>query len=274
MFDFYKQINAVKNNQEAMNVYFSNLHNFTTPGYKGSNITFQEIMNQSTGMGVGAMRQSRNVSFTQGSIQRTGLPTDLAINGNGFFVLSDGYKNHYTRAGRFAFKDGKMVEPSSGMSLQGYALDQYGNPTTKLTDINLSFDPVTKLYGGKYTGFHFDNGGKLYGEVRFTDPLTQQSVTQSVPLYQVAVASFANPSGLKPTGTTTFTETEASGQAVVGVSGQGALGQVIAQSLEMSNITIADQISQIMLARQNYEANFAAFKAMDRMRETAIGLIK
>lgn len=275
MFDYQKQFNAIKNNQQALDSYFSNMQNFVTPGYRSSNVTFQELINQSLGTGIGAMSQHVNISFSQGPVQKTGLPADLALNGNGFFVLWDGHKQHYTRAGRFGFKDGKLVDPTTGMAVQGYALGESGNHSSKnLSDINLQFDPVTKLYGGKYTGFKFDDGGKLYGEMRVTDPLTMQTTSTVVPIFQVGVASFANPGGLTRSGTTTFAASELSGDAVVGVSGEGALANVVSQSLEMSNISLAEEVQKIMLARQNYEANFAAFRSMDKMTETAIGLIR
>lgn len=274
MFDYNKQFNAIKNNQEAMDSYFSNLQNFVTPGYKSSNVTFQEIINQSSGTGIGAMTQHVNISLSQGNIQKTGSPTDLALNGSGFFVLSDGHKQHFTRAGRFSFKDGKLIDPNTGMAVQGFALDSAGNPSKTAANINLPFDPVTKLYGGKYTGFRFDEGGKLYGETRVTDPLTMQTTASLAPLFQVTVASFANPGGLTRSGATTFAASDLSGKAVLGVSGEGSLALVSAQSLEMSNISLAEEVQKIMLARQNYEANFAAFRSMDRMTETAIGLIR
>lgn len=275
MFDFQKGFNAIKNNQTAMDAYYTNLQNFITPGYKSSNMTFQELINQSLGTGIGATSQSVNISFSQGSVQKTGGATDLALNGDGFFALWDGEKQHFTRTGRFAFKDGKLIDPTSGMTVQGFSLDPSGNPSNKtLSEVSLPFDPVTKLYGGKFTGFKFDDGGKLYGEMRVTDPLTLQTTSTVVPLFQVGIASFANPGGLKRSGTTTFTASDMSGKAIVGVSGEGALGSVVAQSLEMSNISIAEEVQKIMLAKQNYEANFAAFRSMDRMLETAIGLIR
>ncbi|MBI2266784.1 MAG: flagellar hook basal-body protein [Armatimonadetes bacterium] len=280
MFDFNKQLNAIMNNQQTLNTLFGNLQNFATPGYKASGTSFQEMVNQSMGSGAGSSIQTTNVQFGEGKIMPTGgtgangTPMDLAIQGNGFFSLSDGKSMHFTRGGRFHFKDGKLSDPTSGMKVMGYALDENGAPTGKLSEISLSMDPNTRLYGGKYTGFRFDSGGKLYGESRFSDPLTGQSMVSVTPLYQVGVSSFANPSGLRRTGTTTFAASENSGKPVVGVSGQGALGQVVAGALEMSNIDMGQQVSQILMARQNYEANFSAFKAMDRMTDQAIGLIK
>lgn len=271
MFDMNYQVNAILNNQQQLNTYFNNLQNQFTPGYKAESVNFTDIMNQS--MAGRAKARSSGIIFSQGAIAQTGNPTDLAINGNGFFMLSDGVATHYTRDGRFTWKDGQLVHPT-GMKAMGYALDECGNVSSRLGPISLNLDAASKLWGGRYTGFHFDGTGKLYGDKTDVDPLTKQVVTTSVPLYQVAVASFANPSGLRKSGTTTFMESENSGQAVVGVSGQGALGQVVPQSLEMANVDFAQQAAAIGMAKINYNANFAAFRAMDKLTESAIGLIK
>ena len=84
-------------------------------------------------------------------------------------MLNDGNKTHYTRDGRFTFQDGAL-KAADGKSVQGYPLDAQGNMSGDAGSINLSMDPKTKLYGGKYTGFHFDETGKLYGEATNTDP--------------------------------------------------------------------------------------------------------
>ena len=86
----------------------------------------------------------------------------------------------------------------------GYQLDNQGNISSEQQPINLAYDPKSKLYGGKYSSFHFDRSGKLYGVQKTTNPLTGKVVERTVPLYQVAIGSFANPSGLKKSGNTTF----------------------------------------------------------------------
>jgi flagellar hook protein FlgE len=76
--------------------------------------------------------------FTQGSIQHSNNPTDLAIEGRGFFVLSDGAGNYYSRAGLFNLdKQNKLVNPT-GLVVQGWALDSNGNTTGPLTDVTLN----------------------------------------------------------------------------------------------------------------------------------------
>ncbi len=265
------QANAIMYTQQRLNSHFVNLQNQFTPGYKPEQVEFRDLV---TGYGgKGAQVKSSGIIFEQGQIVKTANPTNLAIEGNGFFVLNDGVRTHYTRDGRFMFKNGELVNPE-GLKVMGYQLDNNGNISSDLQPISLNFDPKTKLYGGKYTGFHFDSSGKLYGDRTVIDPLTGKAVTTSVPLYQVAVASFANPSGLTKTGTTTFAETENSGQAVVGTAGQGALGRIHPSSLEMATVDFAQQAAAIGMAKQNYEANFAAFKAMDKRRQSAINLIR
>lgn len=272
MFDFNSSANAIQNNQTMMNSYFQNLQNQFTPGYKAESVQFNDIMGQTQGVG-GAKSQSNGIIFTQGQLFQTETPTNLAIDGQGFFMVTDGNMTQYTRDGRFTFNNGILANPE-GRAVMGYKLDQYGNISSDPQPIQLEVDPSTGLYGGRFTGYHFDETGKLYGEQTIADPITGQTVRESVPLYQVSVASFANASGLRKTGTTSFGKTQASGEAVVGIAGQGAMGRIAPGSLELANVDFAQQSAAIGMAKQNYEANFAAFKAMDKMTESAIGLIR
>lgn len=274
MFDMNSQGNAIMQNQMMMNSQFENMQQQFTPGYKPENLNFNDIYSQAMA-GRGAQAASAGIVFTQGDIVATQSPTDLAIQGNGFFVLNDGSRTHYTRDGRFEIINGQMTHKATGMAMEGFQLDAQGNPVgQQMAPIKFDLDPASHLYNGKYTGFHFDPSGKLYGETSIIDPLTKQPITSSVPIYQVAVGSFANPSGLAKSGTTTFVESVNSGQAVVGVSGQGALGQVRTQSLEMATVNFAQTAAAIGMAKQNYNANFAAFRAMDQLTQNAIGLIR
>jgi len=272
MFDFNYQANSIMHNQQMLNSRFSNLQNQFTPGYKGETVSFRDLV---TGFGgKGAKVATRTIDFTQGAIVKTGKSTNLAIEGNGFFLVNDGNKTHYTRDGRFQIgKDGHLVNPE-GLKVMGYQLDNQGNISSEQQPINLAFDPKTKLYGGKYSSFHFDRAGKLYGVQKTTNPLTNKVTERTVPLYQVAIGSFANPSALKKSGNTTFVTSENSGNPVIGTAGQGALGSVHPGSLEMANIDFAREAAAIGMAKQNYEANFAAFKAMDKLRQSAISLIR
>lgn len=272
MFDMDYQANSVMQNQQMLNSRFSNLQNQFTPGYKAETTNFQDMV---TGYGGRSAKVSNtSIDFSQGPITQTGKPTNLALEGNGFFLVNDGNRTHYTRDGRFQIgPDGHLVNPE-GLKVMGYQLDAQGNISSEQQPINMAFDPQTKLYGGKYASFHFDRSGKLYGVQKTINPLTNKVVERTVPLYQVAIGSFANPSALKKSGNSTFVSTENSGQAVVGTAGQGSLGYIHPGALEMSNVDFAREAAAIGMSKQNYEANFAAFKAMDKLRQSAISLVK
>lgn len=274
MFDNNYQASNIMNNQQQLNTYFGNLQNQFTPGYKAEAVNFNDLMGGTGSSGKAKTKQSSTI-FTQGAISQTGRQFDLAVNGNGFFTLSDGVNSHYSRDGRFVLSpEGKLVQESTGMAAKAYQLDENGNISGTLSDINLTMDPATQKYMGQYDSLSFDNSGKLYGEKTITDPITGQQTKETVPLYQMALSSFANASGLQRSGTTTFVESESSGKAVNGVAGQGALGQLVAGSVELSNVDYAQQASAIGMAKMNYNASFAAFRAMDKLTEQALQLVK
>ena len=274
MFDTNLQASNVMNSQQMMNVHFTNLQNQFTPGYKAESVNFNDLMSSTGSSGSAKVRQNSTI-FTQGAISQTGRQFDLAINGNGFFTLSDGVNEQYSRDGRFvASPEGKLVQESTGMAAKAYKLDANGNICGTLTDVDVSMDPSNQKYLGEYDSFSFDNTGKLYGEKTITDPITGQETKETVPLYQMALTSFANSSGLQRTGTTTFAASETSGKAVTGVAGQGALGSVVANSVELANVDYAQQAASIGMAIMNYNASFAAFKAMDKLTEQALQLVK
>lgn len=270
MFDLNYQAAGMSNTQEQLSSRFENVKNQFTPGYKAEVVEFNDIMSSTMG---GAKKKSTSISFSQGEIYKTESATDLAINGQGFFVVSDGKDTHYSRDGRFSWQDGSLKD-AFGKNVQAFSLDSQGNISGDAQNIDLSYDPDSKLYAGKYTGFHFDETGKLYGESTMTDPVTGEQIQSSTPLYQVAVASFANSSGLDRSGTTSFQESDNSGDAVVGVAGQGALGSINSQSLEMSNVDFQREGAAIQMTRQTYEAEMAAFRAMDKMTQSALGLVR
>jgi len=270
MFEMTNASNALSQNQASMSVYSENMRNQFTPGYKCESIQFNDVMSSTVR---GAKKKTTQIQFTQGEIFKTQTPTNLAINGQGFFMLNDGFKTHYTRDGRFTFQEGQL-KTSDGKNVMGFPLDSQGNIAGEAGPINLALDPNTNLYGGKYTGFHFDETGKLYGESTQVDPVTGESTSSKTPIAQVAMASFANAGSLKRSGTTSFESSENSGDAVVGVAGQGALGGVCAGSLELSNVDFAQQGFAMVMMKQTFESNMASFRAMDKLTQSALGLVR
>lgn len=270
MFDHMGAANSITQNQQSLQSRFDNMKNQFTPGYKAEVVEFQDIMSNTTG---GAKTKKTTISFEQGKIFKTQTKTNMAINGRGFFVVSDGNQTHYTRDGRFEFKDGALKD-YFGKSVVGFPLDSQGNISGQQGPVQMTMDPNTKLYAGKYTDFKIDSAGKVYGISSFTDHTTKQRIETSTPLFQVAVASFANAGSLSRSGTTSFQESEDSGKAMLGVAGQGALGEIKAGSLELSNVDYMQEGAAIGMTKQNYSANMAAFKAMDQLTKSALQLVR
>ncbi|MBU8922769.1 MAG: flagellar hook-basal body complex protein, partial [Bacteroidales bacterium] len=137
-------VTGLANHQLKLDVIGNNIANINTLGFKASRVTFREMLTQTirgasrpsegTGgtnpqqIGLGSSVGSIDTNFSQGNMQITGIMTDLAIEGEGFFVLSDGFNQFYTRGGNFSMDGaGYMVNPGNGYKLQGIIADNYGN---------------------------------------------------------------------------------------------------------------------------------------------------
>ena len=142
----YSGISGLNTNSLAMSIIGDNIANINTVGYKRSRATFQDLMaypvigvGTESFVGRGAMLQNVDQEMSQGSFLSTGNGLDLAIHGNGFFIMSGAMggqtTNFYTRSGQFHVDmDGYMVGTNS-MRLQGYSADAAGNISTLLGDL-------------------------------------------------------------------------------------------------------------------------------------------
>lgn len=157
MRSMYSAVSGLRIHQTKMDVIGNNIANVNTVGYKKAQVTFQEVFSQvvrgasaPTGgkggtnpqqIGLGVALGSINTIHTKGPSQRTDNPTDLMIDGEGFFVVSDdpNFNNrYYTRAGNFSLdRDGNLVT-ADGLKVLGYAADEDGNILTEVTNIRIN----------------------------------------------------------------------------------------------------------------------------------------
>lgn len=144
--------------QKKMDVIGNNIANVGTVGFKSSNISFSEMMSSNssrTGAGSGNPQMTNQVGlgvrvgtitkdFSQGSLQSTGRSTDLALQGDGFFVVKSGGENLYTRAGNFVFNQNGNLVDGEGRSVQGYLADASGNVIggSMLNDVQINYNDV------------------------------------------------------------------------------------------------------------------------------------
>lgn len=137
MRSLYSGVSGLQNHQTKMDVIGNNISNVNTVGFKRGRVNFQDMISQQMSgaakptdeiggvnpkeVGLGMTVASIDTIFNQGNLQSTGVSTDIAIQGNGFFVLKSGEESFYSRNGAFSLdRDGTLVNPANGMRVQGW----------------------------------------------------------------------------------------------------------------------------------------------------------
>jgi flagellar hook protein FlgE len=279
----FSAISGLRANQTMLDVTGNNIANANTTGFKSSNIVFQDTLSQMlTGagaptpaagttparggtnpiqVGLGVQVGAVTTSFNQGSAQVTGRATNLMISGDGFFTIQRGGANLYTRAGAFNFdSSGSLVTPDGDL-VQGYGFTAGAADTSKLVPITIP-DLVT---AGKpaMTSYSIGADGVITGVY---DDGTKK------PLFQVALTNFSNPEGLEKVGDTAFRESTNSGKPQPGAPGSGRLGSLMAGSLEMSNVDLAQEFTNLIIAQRGFQATSRVITTSDQVLEELVNI--
>ncbi|MGD0088792.1 MAG: flagellar hook-basal body complex protein [Planctomycetota bacterium] len=290
----YTAVSALKADQQYMSVVANNLANVNTVGFKGSRALFADTLSQtmrapaaSTAtsgggngiqIGLGTVIQSVTPTFTQGSLQATGVNTDLAIEGGGFFVVQNvGTKtNTFTRNGAFTVDNLGNLITQTGEQVLGSAWTGGPPPNTApvlgaaLTPINI---PTSEIIGGvpvPVTGFNIDAQGNVVLSM-------QDGSTWN--LAAVGLENFSNPEGLLKVGDNMYQSTAAAGIlfgtaaaptfAPIGTNG---LGNERSGYLEMSNVDLSQEFSNMIVAQRGLEANARTITSSDEILQDLISL--
>jgi flagellar hook protein FlgE len=412
MRSLFAGVSGLRNHQVSMDVIGNNIANVNTVGYKSSRVTFEEgfaqllqgasrppgATNSVSGgvnpvqVGLGMNIGSIDLLFTQGSLESTGVNTDLAIQGDSFFVVSDGTQNFFTRSGNFQLDaSGRMVASTNGFVVQGRAAID-GVLTDTIQDITLPFGQksaarasenvtfagnldaeaeigdirettitvfdamgvrdemtvsfektsgtewaytVTMANGTVVSGdtgtLTFDNEGRLAAPVP-TDPfvftpaagaadvtiainfgaedsiaglsqfaapstavireqdgysmgdLERFSIDQTgtvtgaftngvtLVLGQISLASFNNPGGLTRIGDNMYSVSANSGSPVLGSAGQGSQSSITAGALEMSNVDLSQEFTNMIRAQRGFQSNARVITTSDEMLQEVVQL--
>ncbi len=167
MRSLFAGVSGLKNHQTRLDVLGNNIANVNTVGFKASRVNFQDVLSQtlqgaSSGqgskggtnplqVGLGMGLASIDTLFTDGSFQPTGKQTDLSIQGQGFFILSDGLSQVYTRAGNFDFdQQGNFLVPGTGYKVMGWLADSNGELDTSAAITGITI-PVGASMPAKYS---------------------------------------------------------------------------------------------------------------------------
>ena len=144
MRSLYSGVSGLQNHQIRMDVIGNNISNVNTVGFKKGRVNFHDLISQNLSgaarptdevggvnpkqVGLGMTVAAIDTIHTQGSLQTTGVISDLAVQGNGFYVMRTGDKYLYTRAGAFGLDaEGYLVNPANGLRLQGWLPEDLGD---------------------------------------------------------------------------------------------------------------------------------------------------
>ncbi|KQV63240.1 hypothetical protein ASC64_16620 [Nocardioides sp. Root122] len=275
----FSGISGLRANQTMLDVTGNNIANANTVGFKANTTVFQDTLSQvmrgatggdaATGgtnpvqVGLGVQVAATRGNFNQGSAQTTGNTTDLMLQGDGMFVLGSGDERVYTRAGAFSWDtNGNLVAPS-GKKVQGYAPGDTGHTT--LIDVNIKnlAGVVPALNGAEMTSYSIGSDGVVRGT--FSDDVQREIAV-------VAVANFTNVAGLERVGETAFRASANSGGADLGVAREGSRGELMAGTLEMSNVDLSAEFTNLILAQRGFQASSRVITTSDQVLEELVNI--
>jgi flagellar basal-body rod protein FlgG len=237
-----------------------NLANVNTTGFKKARMEFEDLVYQQikapgsptstegqspigldAGLGARVVATARN--FSSGNLRATNAPLDLAIEGQGFFQVSlPGGETGYTRAGTLHLNaEGQIV------TNEGYALEPSITIPSNATSVTISKDGIVS------------------------------AATPGQPPQQVGtieLANFQNPAGLSPRGGNIFVLSNASGDPTTGVPGADGLGTIAQGFLEDSNVSVVEEMVNMILGQRAYEASSKVIRAADEMMQQVNSLAR
>ncbi|MFJ8512942.1 flagellar hook-basal body complex protein [Lysinibacillus xylanilyticus] len=312
----YSGISGLKNFQTKLDVIGNNIANVNTYGFKKGRVVFKDLMSQtqagassptqtrggvnSMQVGLGSQLAAIDTIQGSGSLQTTARTLDLAISGDGFFMVADsngapvdgvideeGYNNIlYTRAGNFYLdKNGYLVN-ADGKYLVGHASD------------TLSIDADDSIDGTEAEQQKADNGladiaGNVAEEVDFAadiSPIRIPTTAQSMSIGQdgtveyvdykgdrqyagqLILAKFPNAGGLQKMGGNYFQPTANSGDPYAQVATVGGIGSVASGSLEMSNVDLSEEFTEMIVAQRGFQSNTRIITTSDEILQELVNL--
>ncbi|RSL33173.1 flagellar basal body rod protein FlgG [Salibacterium salarium] len=257
----YSGISGMKNFQQKLDVTGNNLANVNTFGFKKGRATFKDMVSQQiqgptaaqdggmggsnpSQVGLGAQMGSIDTVQTQGSLQNTNRDLDLGISGDGFFKVGDGDEGeHYTRAGNFYLDDQGDLVNSDGY----YVLDEDDN--------SISIDEEAES---------FSIGSN--GDVNMTLPDGTETAGT------ISLTSFSNPGGLEKNGSNLFNVSVNSGDPETGAPGENGTGNLVAGTLEMSNVDMSEEFTEMITAQRGFQANTRGITTADEVLQEIMNL--
>jgi flagellar basal-body rod protein FlgG len=257
----YTAASGMNAQQSNMDTVANNLANVNTAGFKKSRMEFQDLVYQQTvtpgsptstsneapvglEVGLGTRPISTARDFANGNLRSTSGPLDLAIEGRGFFQISlPSGETAYTRAGSL-----HMSAEGALVTSEGYNVEPQITIPPNAIAIAVSKAGIVSVQ------------------------VPGQSAVQEVGT--IELATFQNPAGLRALGGNLFANTTASGEPTTGAPGQDGIGNIQQGFLEDSNVSVVEEMVNMILAQRAYEANSRVVKASDEMLSQVNNLVR
>jgi flagellar basal-body rod protein FlgG len=252
----YTAASGMQAQQINIDTISNNLANVNTTGFRGNSARFQDLIYQELRapgtpvgnsvipvgqeIGLGVKVSDSEKIFTQGSLQQTGNPLDVAIQGDGFFqVTQPNGQIAYTR-------DGSFKEDANGQLVTADGNFLTPNITVPQNALQVNIGP----------------------EGTVTAQIPGQNQPQT--LGQIQIVRFVNNAGLSPQGQNLFLQTGASGPPTVTTPGLNGAGTLNGGFIEGSNVSVVNEIVNMITAQRAFEANSKAVSTSDQMLQTAV----
>ncbi|MDE1548277.1 flagellar hook-basal body complex protein [Jeotgalibaca caeni] len=285
----YSGVSGMKNIQTKMDVISNNIANVNTTSFKSGRVRFEDMMSQTLAqaetnrngkqVGLGVQIGSIDTVMNGGSLQSTGRDLDFAIeNGdNSFFTVSANGEDDqklYTRDGGFYLNPDNQLVTASGYHVLGVMAqtpvkydDNFNINSLKYneqTGISALSIPKTIQANGAQAldSYGIDGSGLIVGVYN----------GESYVLGQVSLSNFSNAAGLEKAGANLYLETANSGQADIGAASEEGYGEIRSGFLEMSNVDLSNEFTEMIVASRAYQANSRSITTSDQMLEELLSL--
>lgn len=319
----YSGISGLKNFQTKLDVIGNNIANVNTYGFKKERTIFKDLISQTQSGASGASQARGGVNAKQvglgsqlaaidtvhspGSMQSTGRTLDLAISGEGFFMVADseeytpgtqgaggvpalpgevtGLKNVlYTRAGNFYMDTNGSLVNSDGKYVVGIA---NATDTSAHTDSQFTNDKLAAAIDATFvTGYDHDVAADLATMTPIKIPTNAQSmqVAQNGDVSfvdasgflqyagTILMAKFPNAEGLQKEGGNYFNETQNSGEVYVNLANKDGIGTINSNFLEMSNVDLSEEFTEMIVAQRGFQANSRIITTSDEILQELVNL--
>ncbi|MEA4921212.1 MAG: flagellar hook-basal body complex protein [Clostridiaceae bacterium] len=272
----FSAVTGLKNHQTMMDVIGNNIANVNTAGYKSSRVLFRDLYYQTvsdasgasenmggknaTQIGYGATVGSVQVLNSRSGYQQTGRTRDQYIAGEGYFIANDPTGDLlYTRVGALDFDTKGNLIDSNGNFVMGVSGEAAGESIDKGDLKKITIEDYEK-----YTDIAIASDGTITGKN------TETSEVKT--LGQIVIAVFNNPSGLSEKGSLYYGETANSGEASYVKAGGGLAGALVSGGLEMSNVDLSKEFTDMIVAQRGFQANSRVITTSDQILEELVNL--